>query len=101
MLIKHAYRYELKPNISQMILLAKHAGAARLTYNWALALRIERYEKDKTFTNAIEQHRLLNSLKATQFPWMYEISKCAPQEALRDLDRAFQNFLEEKKRASR
>jgi putative transposase len=32
---------------------------------------------------------------------MYEISKCAPQEALRDLDRAFQNFLEEKKRASR
>nr|WP_293105545.1 hypothetical protein [Okeania sp. SIO2F4] len=26
-------------------------------------------------------------------PWYYEVSKCAPQEALRDLDRAFKNFL--------
>jgi putative transposase len=24
--------------------------------------------------------------------WMYEVSKCAPQEALRDLDRAYANF---------
>jgi len=25
-------------------------------------------------------------------PWMYEVSKCAPQEALRNLDRAYANF---------
>ena len=25
---------------------------------------------------------------------MYEVSKCAPQEALRDLDKAFKNFFE-------
>jgi putative transposase len=50
------------------------------------------YEQDKKSTNAIEQHRVLNNLKATDFPWMYEVSKCAPQEALRDLDRAFKNF---------
>jgi predicted nucleic acid-binding protein len=25
---------------------------------------------------------------------MYEVSKCAPQEALRDLDRAYKNFFE-------
>ena len=87
-----AYRYELKPNISQRIHLAKHAGVARFAYNWGLALRIELYEKEKKSTNAIEQHKLLNSLKASQFPWMYEVSKCAPQEALRDLDRAFKNF---------
>lgn len=87
-----AYRYELKPNIAQRILLAKHAGAARFTYNWGLAGRIALYEQDKKSTNAIEQHRLLNTLKATEFPWLYEVSKCAPQEALRDLDRAFKNF---------
>jgi putative transposase len=40
----------------------------------------------------MKQHKRLNELKQTQFPWMYEVSKCAPQEALRDLDRAFQNF---------
>jgi putative transposase len=92
MLINRAYRYELKPNIAQRILLAKHAGAAGFTYNWGLSQRIASYEKDKSYTNAIEQHRILNSLKEESFPWMYEVSKCAPQEALRDLDRAFQNF---------
>ena len=90
--LNRAYRYELEPNVSQRILLAKHEGAARFAYNWGLALRIELYEKEKKSTNAIEQHKLLNSLKSTQFPWMYEISKCAPQEALRDLDKAFKNF---------
>ena len=34
----------------------------------------------------------LNSLKADQYPWMYEVSKCVPQEALRDLEKAFKNF---------
>ena len=86
MKINKAYRYELKPTIQQRISLACHAGVARFTYNWGLKQRIELYEKNQTPTNAIEQHRLLNSLKPTEFPWMYEVSKCAPQEALRNLD---------------
>jgi len=40
----------------------------------------------------MKQHKLLTSLKKTHFPWMYECSKCAPQEASRDLQRAFNNF---------
>ena len=92
MKVNRAYRYELKPNVSQQILLAKHAGCARFAYNWGLQLRIEQYEIDKKTSNAIEQHKLLNSLKASEFPWMYEVSKCAPQEALRDLDKAYQHF---------
>jgi putative transposase len=42
--------------------------------------------------SAIDLHKELNALKATEFPWMYASSKCAPQEALRDLDTAFANF---------
>ena len=30
--------------------------------------------------------------KKTEFPWLYDISKCVPQEALRDLDKAYKNF---------
>ena len=37
-------------------------------------------------------HRELNELKKGELAWMYELSKCAPQEALRDLDKAFDNF---------
>lgn len=92
MKINCAYRYELKPNVKQRILLAKHAGTARFAYNWGLARRIELYQQEKKGTNARAQHRELNALKPIDLPWMYEVSKCAPQEALRDLDRAFQNF---------
>jgi len=59
--------------------------------------RIELYQQFGKTTNAIEQHRELNALKKTEFPWMYEVSKCAPQEALRDLDRAFRNFFRGRK----
>ena len=99
MKINLACRYELKPNCSQRVLLAKHAGSARFAFNWGLAQRIALYEESKKSTNAIEQHRLLNSLKASEYQWMYEVSKCAPQEALRDLDRAFQNFFKGIKKA--
>jgi putative transposase len=40
----------------------------------------------------MQLHKELNALKQTEFPWMYEVSKCAPQEALRDLDKAYENF---------
>ncbi|WP_156516504.1 RNA-guided endonuclease InsQ/TnpB family protein, partial [Hydrogenibacillus schlegelii] len=97
MKIHRAYRYELDPNVDQRILLAKHAGAARFAYNWGLARWIEIYEKEGRTTNAMELHRELNRLKKTDFPWMYEVSKWAPQEALRDLEKAFQNFFRGRK----
>jgi putative transposase len=63
-----------------------------------LAGRIKEYEESGKSSNAIKQHRQLNALKKTEFPWMYEVSKCAPQEALCDLDRAFKNFFREIKK---
>ena len=95
MLINRAYRYELDPNNIQRSSLAQHVGVARFAYNWGLEKRIARYKNnqaDNRFTDAMKQHKLLNSLKKTEFPWMYETSKCAPQEALRDLHQAFKNF---------
>jgi putative transposase len=74
MKINSAYRYELKPNAKQRIQLAQHAGTARFTFNWGLQRRIELYEVEKKSTNAMEQHRELNSLKEMEFPWMYEVS---------------------------
>ncbi len=76
----------------QRTVLLRHAGVARFTYNWGLARRIEEYAETGKSSSAIDQHRQLTKLKKTDFPWMYEVSKCAPQEALRDLDNAFKNF---------
>jgi putative transposase len=89
------FRYELDPNDVQRTALFKHAGTARFAWNWALARRIERFEKNEgkaRFTSAIEEHRDWNQWKRTRAPWWNEVSKCVPQEAFRDLDKAFKNF---------
>src|SRR5438552_2905210 len=52
----------------------------------------EVYKQTGRSISAMELHRELNSLKQRDLPWMYDLSKCAPQEALRDLDNAFRHF---------
>jgi putative transposase len=92
MKINKAYKVELNPNNKQRTLLEKSTGVARFAYNWGLRERINLYEKEKKSLTAIDQHKILCSKKKTEFSWMYEVSKMAPQEALRDLDTAFKNF---------
>lgn len=87
-----AYKTELAPNNVQRTLLLKSAGTARFAYNWGLARRQEQFKQTGKSSNAIALHRELNRIKKTDYPWMYEVSKCAPQEALRDLEDAFQRF---------
>ncbi len=92
MQIKRAYKTELDPTDAQRRACVQHAGAARWAYNWGLALRIEAYEKGEKTPYAMELHRRLNQLKQSDVPWMYDVSKCAPQEALRNLDAAYEAF---------
>ena len=94
-----AFRYEIDPNDRQRTHLVKHAGCARFAYNWGLARRQEVFKQTGSSPNAIVLNRELNVLKAAELPWMYEVSKCAPQEALRDLDRAYERFFTEIKAA--
>lgn len=95
MLVQRGYKFELRLNNKERTHLQKGAGIARFAWNWGLAERLHRYKEqtgNARYTDAMKQHKLLNSLKKTDFPWMYEVSKCIPQEALRDLEHAFQNF---------
>lgn len=92
MKVLRAYKTEIDPNNVQRTLLLKHAGTARYAYNWGLIEKKKAFKTKHKIPNAIELHRRLNALKPTDFPWMYEVSKCSPQEALRNLDRAFDNF---------
>jgi putative transposase len=97
--MKRAYRIALRPSRKQRVAFAQHAGAARWAWNWGLARKKDAYEATGKSPSAIELHRVLNELKKRPVeqggvPWMYEVSKCAPQEALRDLDAAFKRFFE-------
>ena len=92
MLVTRADKTELDLNNEQVTACKQHAGAARFAYNWALRTKQERYKATGKSPYAIELHRELNALKKTELPWMYDLSKCAPQEALRNLDSAFGHF---------
>jgi putative transposase len=91
-LILRAYKTELKLNNQQRTHCRKHAGCAHFAFNWGLHRKIEAYQQTGKMPTAIDLHRELVRLKRSQFSWMYEVSKCAPQEALRNLDQAFRNF---------
>jgi transposase len=92
MRVQRAYKTELHLNDRQVTACKQHAGAARWAYNWGLQVKQERYKATKKSPTAIDLHRELNALKKTDVPWMYQVSKCAPQEALWHLDAAFQQF---------
>ena len=88
----HAYKTELQLNDRQKMMVENFIGGARFAYNWGLAERIKLFQTQGKSTSAIDQHKELNKLKKTLFLWMYECSKCAFQEALRDLHVAYGKF---------
>ena len=91
MQVKQAFRFELDPNREARIALAKHVGAARFAYNWGLARCLEAQARGEQIPSAADLHKDWNEWKRKHVPWWVEVSKCAPQEAFRDLERAVRN----------
>lgn len=101
MMVHQAFRYELDLSTErQWSLLARSAGTARYAFNWGLALCKRLLDSGKPVPHAAELHRLWNAEKP-QRSWVYGVSKCCGQEALRDLDRAFGNFWRGRKEGRR
>jgi putative transposase len=102
MLVRQAFRYELAPTTAQRAALSNHAGAAGRAWNWGLSVRRKAFQRRGESLGGVELHQLLNHLKRTpRYGWLYEVSKCAPQEALRDLDHAYQMFWQGQKAGRR
>lgn len=90
------FKTELKLNNKQRTVLVKHAGVARHAWNWGLGLtkQILDHNRDNPedkikFPTAIDLHKWLVALVKPEYPWYYEVSKCAPQYALRQLVEAW------------
>jgi putative transposase len=92
-----AHKIALDPNNKQVTYLKKACGVARFAYNWALVEWKRQYEAHKADSSLPKPteaalRRQLNAIKRKQFPWMLEVTKCAPQMAIIQLGQAFQNF---------
>jgi putative transposase len=96
---RQAYRFALDPSPAQERALRSHAGAARFAWNWGLARCRERYATEWKWYSAAELHKLWNAEKKVDpdLAWWGENSKCAYQEAFRNLDRALGDFIKSRK----
>ncbi len=97
--VVQAYRFALQPSPAQERALRSHAGAARFAWNWGLSKCNERYDAERRWYSAVELHRLWNQVKKADpaLGWWDQNSKCAYQEAFRDLDRALRDFVKSRK----
>ena len=85
------HKIKLDPTQEQAIYFARACGVARFAFNWALAAWKEEYEAGGKPNEAALRKRL-NAIKGEQFPWMAEVTKVAPQNAIKNVGVAFQNF---------
>jgi len=92
-----AHRIELRLNRQQERFLRQCVGVARFAYNWALEQWQKQYQahrQDPTQPkpNEAALRRQFNKIKREQFPWVLEVPKSVPQQAIKNLGTAFQNF---------
>jgi len=84
------HKIRLNPNLEQRIYFAKACGVARMAYNWALSEWEQQYKEGKK-PSEMALRKQLNAVKAKEFPWMLEVTKNAPQQAIKNLGIAYKN----------
>ena len=90
-------RIELVANNKAITYFRKGFGCARLAYNWGLAKHKEYYEQGIK-KSAFDLKKEFNSIKKTEFPFVYEITKYATQQPFINLGKAFQKFFADLKK---
>jgi putative transposase len=86
------FQTQLILNHKQTTLAAQHAGVARHAYNWGLEVCRQALENQQKLPTAIDLHKRLVAEVKQAHPWYYQVSKCAPQQALRNLEQAVKRW---------
>jgi len=86
------FRTRLELNNRQKTLAAQHAGVARHAYNWGLAVCKQAIEAKQKLPTAIDLHKRLVAEVKKANPRYYQVSRCAPQQALRNLEQALKRW---------
>ena len=86
-----SFTVRLYPTKEQEILFKKHIGAMRYIYNWALDSNNKLYKEQKKKYSITELGKQLTQYKKEEI-WLNEISYATLKEAIRNLDKAYNNF---------
>jgi putative transposase len=83
----------------QEVYFRKACGVARHAYNWALA----RWKEARAEGKRVKMKDLkaaYNKIKGEQFPWCYQVTKCAPEQAFADLGASLRQLLAYERRGN-
>ena len=102
MLLRKVYRFRMRPTKPQQAALYRMAGARRFVYNWALHRRKSYYAKHDKSISARELSSELTAIKGEpDTHWLKEADSQMLQQALKDLNRAFDAFFQKRSRFPR
>jgi putative transposase len=88
-----SFKYKIKPNEEQIVLLNKHFGSVRFVYNYYLNERKIEYDTNKQTLNYNDNANSLTKLKKMEeFKWLKEISSQSLQYSLKCLEGSYNGF---------
>ena len=89
--MQRAHRIRLNPTPDQANYFWRASGTARFVYNWAL----EHWKQNRAAgvrMSFADLKKEFNAIKRQQFPWVYEVTKCAAEHEFSNLSQAFANY---------
>jgi len=95
--MQRAHKIRLNPTPEQEVYFRKAAGTARFVYNWGLGEVKRALDDGRKPESPLELKAHFNAIKREQFPWVYEVTKCAVEGAFRNLGAALANFRKSKR----
>jgi putative transposase len=94
--MRRAHKIRLNPTLEQETYFLRAAGCARFAYNWALT----RYKEVKGQGEKVDWTALKMEFRGRtdlEFPFIREVTKCAAEQAIRDLRQAINTYYQVKK----
>src|ERR671910_747437 len=102
MKLRKVYRFRMRPTKAQEAGLYRMAGARRFVYNWSLDRRKSYYAKHGKGISAKQLSSELTALKSEpETLWLKQADSQMLQQALRDVDRAYDAFFKRRSRFPR
>jgi putative transposase len=87
-----SHKIQIKnPTVKQKQYFRQACGTSRFAYNWGLAEWKRQYEAGLK-PNAFEIKKAFNAIKPIDFPWVFNVTKCATEQAFTNLGSAFKRF---------
>ena len=97
MIVLKSYKFRLYPNKEQEILIQKTFGCVRFVYNQCLAYKIDKYKNEQITLSRIDVNNYKNRTLKVEYEWLKDVDKFALDNAVINLDLAYQKFFKEHK----